>query len=73
MQCVCFKGSPGVRDGPMEEAPHVAARAPQLAEDEGPTAGAGTTCRGRCPHSAGTAGHTPGRRKHTHFKGQTCL
>lgn len=63
--CLCFKGPPGLRDGPVEEAPHVAARAAELAEAQKSTAGAGAACRGRRPCSADTAGHTPGRRKHT--------
>lgn len=63
--CFCFKGPPGLRDGPLEEAPHVTAGAAELAEAQKSAAGARATCRGRRPCRADTAGHTPGRRKHT--------
>lgn len=60
--CFCFKGPPGLRDGPLEEGSHVAARTVELAKVEKSAAGAGATCRGGRPGRAGSAGHTPGRR-----------
>lgn len=55
--CVCFKGPSGLRDGPVEEAPHVAPGAAELAEAEKSTAGEGAACRGRRALRADTAGH----------------
>lgn len=56
------QGPPGLGDGPLEEAPHVAAGAAQLAAAEGSAAGEGAARRGRCPRRADAAGHTPGRK-----------
>lgn len=60
--CFCFKGPSGLRDGPLEEGSHVAARTVELAKVKKSAAGAGATCRGGRPGCAGSAGHTPGRR-----------
>lgn len=56
-----FKGPPGVRDGAVEEAPHVITRALELAAAQKSAAGERTPSRWRCPCSPGTAGHTQGK------------
>lgn len=64
-----FKGPPGLRDGTVEEAPHVITRALELAEASKSAAGERTPSRWRCPCSPGTAGYTQGKQTHPHFPG----